>query len=321
MKKKKMIFIILAIILIVLCVIGGVIGNYFYNLALNPNTDKSMVFGAPNNQNENVEAKDTTNTKWIDTVKLEDKHIYSNDKMLNLHAYCVEQENSDLWAIIVHGYCSEGKEMFDKAQKFYQMGYNVLIPDLRAHGQSEGNYIAMGWHDRLDIISWVNEIKLQNEDAQIVLYGVSMGAATVMMVSGENLPDNVKAIIEDCGYTSVEDEFAYQLKEIFNLPKFPVIPLASMVTQIRAGYRFKEASAIKQVAKSNTPILFIHGDEDTFVPSYMIHELYEEATCPKEKLIIEGAGHAESASVNPELYWNTIQNFLDKHIGIVFKNY
>lgn len=321
MKKKKMIFMILAIVWIVLFVIGGGVGNYFYNLALNPNSDKSMVFEAPNNQSQDGEANDTANTKWSDTVNWEDKYICSDNEQLNLHAYCVKQEKSDLWAIIVHGYCSEGKEMFDKAEKFYQMGYNVLIPDLRAHGQSEGNYIAMGWHDRLDLIAWTNQIILHNEDAQIVLYGVSMGASTVMMASGENLPNNVKVIIEDCGYTSVEDEFTYQLKEIFGLPKFPIIHLASMVTQVRAGYNFKEASAIKQVAKSNTPILFIHGNQDTFVPSYMIHELYEVAKCPKEKLIIEGAGHAESASVNPELYWNTIQNFLEQHIGIVFKNY
>ncbi len=321
MKKKQIIVIVITILLLLFMIGGYGVGNYFYNLALNPDTDKSVVFEAPNNQSQDVEANETAQTKWIDTVKWEDTNIFSSDQLLNLHAYEIKQENSDLWAIIVHGYCSKGSEMFDKAEQFYQMGYNILIPDLRGHGKSEGDYIGMGWHDRLDILSWVNQITAKQEDAQIILYGVSMGAATVMMASGENLPDTVKAIIEDCGYTSVEDEFAYQLKEIFGFSKFPVIPLASMVTQVRAGYNFKEASAIKQVRKSNTPILFIHGDQDTFVPSYMIDELYHAAICPKEKLVIQGAGHAEAATINPELYWNTIQSFLDQYIGIVFKNY
>ena len=199
------------------------------------------------------------------------------------------------------------------ANKFYDMGYNVLVPDLRGHGQSEGDYIGMGWHDRLDIIRWINKIIEEDKDANIILHGVSMGAATVMMTSGEELPSNVKVIIEDCGYTSVKDEFAYQLKALFKLPSFPIINVASLMCKMKAGYWFGEGSAVKQVAKSKIPTLFIHGDADDFVPYFMLDKLYYAANCTKEKLVIKGAAHARAAVVDPELYWNTIKKFIDKN--------
>lgn len=135
-----------------------------------------------------------------------------------------------------------------------------------------------------------------------------------MMTSGEELPSNVKVIIEDCGYTSVEDIFTYQLKETFNLPKFPIIYMASMLTNIKDGYKFSEASSIKQVAKSTTPMLFIHGDSDTFVPSWMLDKVYDAANVDKEKLLIKGAGHGMSSSADKEKYWNSIKNFINKYI-------
>ncbi|HBT73792.1 MAG TPA: alpha/beta hydrolase, partial [Lysinibacillus sp.] len=162
--------------------------------------------------------------------------------------------------------------------------------------------------------SWVNHIVSLNESAEIVLYGVSMGGATVMMASGENLPTNVKAIIEDCGYSSVWDEFSYQLKAIFHLPAFPIMHFSSVVTKLKAGYTLGEASAVEQVAKSKTPMLFIHGDNDTFVPSTMLNEVYEAANVPKQKLIVEGAGHGGAESVASELYWATIQQFLESNM-------
>lgn len=308
------IMIIVFIIVAVLILIGAyVVGNYFYNLALNPKTDKSLVFDSPTNKNGDAQ-EDNENEKWLNVVGCKNETIKSEDE-LKLNGYVVEKENSNKWAILVHGYTGRAMQMSYQAERFYNMGFNVLFPDLRGHGKSEGNYIGMGWDDRRDIISWINYINSNYANQQIILYGVSMGAATVMMTSGEaDLPNNVKAIIEDCGYTSIKDEFSYQLKAVFNLSSFPILNLASMVTKIRAGYFLADGSAIEQVKKSKTPIMFIHGDIDTFVPYYMLDQLYNSATCEKEKLVIEGAAHAKASDIGGETYWKAIEKFVDKYL-------
>ena len=141
-----------------------------------------------------------------------------------------------------------------------------------------------------------------------------MGAATVAMTSGEELPINVKAIIADCGYTSVWEQFSYQLDTLFSLPEFPILNVSSLVGQIRAGYSIKDASAIEQVKKSKTPILYIHGDQDDFVPYFMMEELYNATSSAKEMLTIKDAGHAKASEIDPETYWTTIYNFTNKYI-------
>lgn len=311
-KKKKIILTISILLLVVILGVGGLVGNYFYNLALNPFTSKDMIFG---DDDDDTSLEVEADVNWlIKDSNYIDTYITSSDN-LKLHAYEVKNENkTDKWAIVVHGYTSEGKLLSSKAKHLYNMGYNVLVPDLRSHGTSEGNYIGMGWHDRLDIIDWINYIVKNNPNSEIALHGTSMGSATVLMVSGEKLPSNVKAIVADCGYTSVYDEFSYQLKQLFNLPAFPIMNFSDVVTHIRAGYCLNDASAINQVKKSITPILYIHGDKDDFVPYYMMDELYNATNSEKEKLTIEGGEHANSDLVNPKLYWSTVNSFLEKYI-------
>lgn len=311
-KKKKIILTISILLLVVILGVGGLVGNYFYNLALNPFTSKDMIFG---DDDDDTSLEVEADVNWlIKDSNYIDTYITSSDN-LKLHAYEVKNENkTDKWAIVVHGYTSEGKLLSSKAKHLYNMGYNVLVPDLRSHGTSEGNYIGMGWHDRLDIIDWINYIVKNNPKSEIALHGTSMGSATVLMLSGEKLPSNVKAIVADCGYTSVYDEFSYQLKQLFNLPAFPIMNFSDVVTHIRAGYCLNDASAINQVKKSTTPILYIHGDKDDFVPYYMMDELYNATNSEKEKLTIEGGEHANSDLVNPKLYWSTVNSFLEKYI-------
>ena len=316
MKKKKIIRVLIITILVVVMLGLSFIGNYFYNLALNPDTPKDIVFGTPEEASETSGQVLDTDIQWLLTESnYSDETINSFDN-LKLHGYKVlNPNNSNKWVITVHGYTSEGINMSSYAKNYYDMGYNVLIPDLRSHGLSEGDYIGMGWDDRLDIISWINNILEDNADAEIILHGVSMGAATVSMVSGEDLPSNVKAIVADCGYTSVWDEFAYQLDDLFSLPQFPILNVSSLVSKVRAGYFFGTASSLKQVEKSKTPILFIHGDKDDFVPYYMMEELYNATSSEKEMLTIKDAGHAKSSEVDPETYWTTVYNFTNKYIS------
>ena len=185
---------------------------------------------------------------------------------------------------------------------------------MRAGAESDGDFVGMGWLDKDDLKCWVNLILEQNSNANIILHGSSMGAATVLMASGDELPQNVKAIIADSGYTSVWDIFASEAKARFNLPAFPILNMFEIVANFRAGYDIKQASALEQVKKSKTPILFIHGTEDDFVPEYMCEKLYDAATCEKDKLIIEGAGHCESKYKESENYYNKVFEFANKYI-------
>lgn len=308
MKNKKKIFIIAAVCFVLLIGAFGAVGNYFYNLALNPAVSKEAIFG----KEDEAAVKEVN---WI-TEKSDytDQYMTAEDGT-KLHAYEIKNtKKSDVWVIVVHGYTGKASDQYGYAKGFYDMGYNVLVPDLRGHGLSEGNYIGMGWDDRLDVLGWIDYVIKNNKDAQIVLHGVSMGGATVMMTAGEQLPDNVKCIIEDSGYTSVWNEFSYQLKALFNLPSFPVLQCASVVGKLRAGYWISDASAIDQLANATKPMLFIHGDKDDFVPFYMLDEVYNAANVEKEKLVIEGSAHAKALQTNPELYWKTVTQFVKKYV-------
>ena len=308
MKRFKKITISIFIVLLTLFIGGSsLVGVLFYNLALNANYSKDIIYAEYNDENLNDAQK------WLEEKSnYSDKYIESYDK-LQLHSYVVSQ-NSNKWAIVVHGYGGSGKLMSDKSKYFYDMGYNVLIPDLRGHGKSEGDYIGMGWKDRLDIISWINFIIKENPNAEIVLHGTSMGAATVLMTSGENLPSNVKAIVADCAYTSAWDEFSYQLETYLKVPSYYILNVTNMVTKLKAGYSLKEASALESVKKATVPILFIHGDKDKFVPYSMMDKLYDATISPKETLTIEGGEHANSDLVSPFLYWLTVEDFLNQYV-------
>ena len=226
-KRTKVVLIILGIILMLILGIYFYIGNKLYELAMDPNADRTQVFSAEHNSTEQTaearpgDAIAKEAEEWYRGIDIGSRTMKSRDN-LKLQAYTIEQEeNQHLWAVLCHGYSGSGSENSTPAYNFHKNGYNILMPDARGHGLSQGDYIGMGWDDRLDIVDWIDQIIKDDPESQIVLYGVSMGGATVMMVSGENLPSNVKAIVEDCGYTSAWDEFSYQLKLIFNIPEFP----------------------------------------------------------------------------------------------------
>jgi len=310
-KLKKLWLIILGVVLLVLFVVGIVVGHYFYRLAIDPQTDKSAIFEAEHNQ---FTLEDEEDRNWLETVTYERQEISSYDE-LKLSAVQVKQEQpTHRYAIIAHGYTSQAMQMGYYAKYFYEEGYHVLLPDARGHGESEGHYIGMGWHERFDIVDWIELILTEDLEAEIVLFGVSMGGATVMSTSGEELPHQVKAIVADCGYTSVKDIFSYQLQALFGLPSFPVLNFASLVTYFRAGYTLSEASMVQQLAQSKTPILFIHGDRDAFVPHEMVYVAYEATPTTKELFIVEGAGHGEAAQVAGADYWQRVFSFIETQI-------
>ncbi|MGG4560912.1 alpha/beta hydrolase [Bacillus toyonensis] len=317
MKKIGMITIV---VLVLLTIAYMLVGNYFYNYALNAKQEKEFLQDNPhlaetvNASGDVLATNEKKNADFVSKYKPNTLTIRSFDK-LNLKGYeYMNESSSHKWAIVVHGYNGRASEMTKYIRNFYERGYNVIAPDLRGHGNSEGDYVGMGWHDRKDVLLWIQQILKKDPNAEIALYGISMGGATVMMTSGEDLPSNVKVIIEDCGYSTVSDEFTYQLKDLFHLPKFPVMNAANTVTKLRAGYDLEEASAVKQVEKSKAPMLFIHGNADTFVPFEMLDQVYNAAKVEKEKLIVPGAGHGAAEKVDSNKYWNTVWKFVEKYI-------
>lgn len=249
--------------------------------------------------------------KWLKTTLVKGLKIKSFDKTILFAEWFVNK--GDKWAIVLHGYGANGRLMYYVARRFYKKGYNVLVPDLRGHGISGGNYIGMGWHDRLDIIKWIKKIRKIDKNAKIVIYGVSMGASTALMVSGERLPKNVKCIISDCAFTSAYDVFKYQLKNAKRVPCTPFLFFMNMICRLKNGYSLKQASAINQINKNKLPIFFIHGANDDFVPTYMVFELYKNANCEKEIMIVNNAGHIVSEMVERKIYWRRIALFLQKY--------
>lgn len=307
--------IILIVLLVLVLAATAFAGNYFYDFALRSRRGESAP-AAPGITSSGAafDMQSTEeNAQWLQDNATE-MTISSHDGLL-LHTYWTQNEGHR-YAILVHGYTANGATMVYAAKEFMERGFSTLLPDLRGHGQSEGNYIGMGWPDRKDILSWVDTIIAQDAQAEIILFGISMGGATVMMTAGEDLPDNVKLVIEDCGYSSVWAEFRTQLKAMFGLPAFPALQAASVVTRIRAGYWLGEADTLAQLRKSDPdlPILFIHGEKDTFVPFSMLEDVYAAKRGIKEKLAIADAGHGAAASVDPTLYWETIDAFLEKHL-------
>lgn len=318
MRKKRWLKIGIGL-LSVLLIIDIILSFYFYNLAIERNVKD---FLSDNSDLEvSAEAMDVFLDggwqEWADHQDFEKWEITSFDD-LKLQGYYLEaEEPTDKTVVFAHGYLGHARDMALYGQYYYEeLGYNIFTADMRGHGQSEGDYIGFGWHDRLDYADWIDFLlEKQGNDAEIVLHGLSMGAATVLMVSGEDLPDNVKAVVADSPYGSVYDLFDYQLGRMFHLPSFPILPSTSLVTQLRAGYSLTEASAMDQVKQAEVPILYIHGKEDTFVPTFMTEELYENTKSESEIYLFDDAGHGEAFVTQEERYTEKLNIFLEKYVN------
>lgn len=215
-------------------------------------------------------------------------------------------------ALIIHGY-TDNHLSFSNLSRMYRdsLNYNILLPDLHYHGLSGGRAIQMGWLDRLDVLKWVEVAHNVWDDDFMIVTGVSMGAATTMMLSGEELPGYVRAFVEDCGYTSVWEQFAHNLRQQFGLPPFPVLHCASLVCKLRYGWSFTEASATAQLASCTRPMLFIHGDADDYVPTAMVYGNYASKTQGRKELwIASGSAHALAWKDHPDEYQRVVKDFL-----------
>lgn len=251
----------------------------------------------------------------LDARPQEDVYILSEDG-LKLHGTFFPCEGSDRAVLCFHGYTSEGLKDFSSIAGFYlDQGWNLLVVDERAHGRSGGAYIGFGCLDRRDAMAWIRYmIKRLGADCRLLLHGISMGGATVLMTAGLSLPEQVKAIISDCAFTSAWEVFSYVLKTTYHLPAFPLMQLADRMARKEAGYGLNECNAREEVKKAEVPILFIHGDRDTFVPCSMVYGLYGACRSPKELFVVRGAGHAESYYKDTSGYEEAVCRFIRKWV-------
>lgn len=312
---KKLLFIFVTIFLVI-----QIIGSFFfYDLAVKRGPKEFLQNNADlevSNEAMDLFLKGSW-IDWVDAQNFEELTLQSQDGLELSGYYLSASEPTNKLVILTHGYLGHAKQMALYGQYYYNdLGYNIFMPDARGHGKSQGDYYGFGWHDRLDLIDWT-QVLVENLGAntEVVYHGLSMGAATVLMASGEKeLPSQVKAIIADSPYKSVYQLFKYQMNRMFYLPAFPLLDSTSLLTKIRAGYSFRKASALNEVKKTNVPILYIHGESDTFVPTKMAEDLYRHTASDAELLLISDANHGESIALAEDQYKLSIKHFLNRYI-------
>jgi len=255
--------------------------------------------------------------EWMEKQKFENVYILSRDG-LYLHAlYLAADKPSDRIAIFHHGFTSHAVDNAAHAKFFHEQGYEVLLLDLRAHGESEGEYVGFGVLDRFDTLEWVRYVRERfGKNIKIVLHGTSMGGATVLMALGlPEIQETVSAVIADCAYTSPADVFSSVIQKDYHLPPSAIIRLTSARSRRVAGYSFDEYSTLDALKDNRVPVLFIHGKEDKFVPTWMSQMNYDFCPSKKRLLFVENAGHGSSVFENLPLYEQTEKEFLADVLG------
>ena len=212
--------------------------------------------------------------------------------------------------LMFHGYRGDGeRDLSTGIRRAKECGRNVLIVDQRGHGKSEGHTISFGINERLDCLAWINKvIEVFGQDTKIILTGISMGAATVMMASNLDLPSNVIGILADCGYDSPKNIIIKYINDL-HLPAKIFYPFVKLGALIFGHFNIEKASPIESVKEAKVPIIFIHGEKDTFVPCSMSEKLYKECISRKQLTIIKNAEHGISYLFEPETYVSALKEF------------
>lgn len=270
---------------------------------------------------EEEEMRINRDMQWLLDYGFE-KHSMVNDRGHRLQGYLMKPEKeSKVYVFGSHGYRSDGKGEWCHYAKHYveDLGYNMFFVDHQAAGESEGQYIGFASYESQDSLKWLGYmLDTFGKDIQIILHGISMGSTTVMLMSGnESLPENVKFTVADCGFTSAMDEFTYKMESL-HIPKNLLIPLVAAIHNKKVGYDFqKDTNALEAVANAKVPMLFIHGDKDKFVPTFMAPLLHNACSAEyKDILIVPGADHAMSYRLGKEDYEKKIGEFIERFVAV-----
>lgn len=305
MKKFFKRLLVVVVIILILADFGG--AYYLFNFAFSRTGFSSKGNDQPLNSAEVWAQKQKQNT-WRQT---------SSQGGLHLKARYYPAATTTLKTmVVVHGFGDNSLTLGNYIRFFHQAGYNVLAPDNRSHGHSQGKYIGFGWQDRQDLQDWIQQlIRRKGSNVQIGLFGVSMGASTVMYYLGLKVPKQVKTAIADCGYASINGELTYELKRLFNLPSAPLIPTANLYTQALAHYSLYDGETAQTLKHNRIPLFIIHGTKDTFVPTSNAKLNYQNDSGPKKLWLVKGAKHARSYQKNPALYQKRVLSWTAKYLN------
>lgn len=298
--RKKKIFKIILLSLLGLFIVADLSGGaYLFNFAFKK--------GSYSSRNENASLKG--NNIWLSKQNQKIWTQKTSDGLTLKARYLKAEKKTEKTVVVVHGYGSASRYMGSYVKMFHDAGYNVLAPDNRSFGMSQGKYVGYGWLDRKDMLNWIKKVNNTNgSKSEIGLMGVSMGASTVMYTLGEH-PKNVKFAVADCGYATISGELNYQLKEMFNLPSFPLVQTASLYSMLFAKYNFYDANTKNTLKKSHVPLFVIQGSKDTYVPTKNARINYDNANSPKKLWIVKGAEHAGSYNKEPLQYKEKVVDF------------
>ena len=312
-----MIWLYIGLALIIVLLIVWLVASYkFFQAFIVRKTSFEIIQERNNNERQQAFIKaDEASRAYLKTQKLEDVNIQSDDG-LKLHGYFIQgKSGNNHVAIIAHGYVSDGTCMGENARIYLERGYNVLLIDMRTHGQSEGKYYGMSCVEPADLVKWVAFVNQRfHNQCTIVLHGVSMGAATILGYFRYPTDPNVKLIIEDSGFANV----ATIVKEIgasFGLKFLPLMMAGmNLFIKTKAGYSLYEHNPKDAIVNAKIPGVFIHGTADTLILPHNCDEAFELYSGPKEKHIIEGATHALARNQFPKEYRQIVENALDHYL-------
>lgn len=251
-----------------------------------------------------------TSNQWLIEHDARDVYISSDDG-LKLHGLWVPADNPRGTVLFAHGYRSTFLVDFGLAFDFYhKRGMNLLIPDQRSHGKSQGRYITFGVKESYDMQSWIDFHNRNFGNYAVILSGLSMGASTMLYLADRQLPDNVKGIIADCGFTSPKEILSSVFTDVTHLPAIPSMWAAELFARIFAGFSLYQCDTRKTLRKNRLPVLMVHGTDDGFVPCKMTEEGYAVCAGPKQLLLVDGADHGVSFLVARERYTAMVEDFI-----------
>jgi len=257
--------------------------------------------------------------KWLMDHEARDVWICSRDG-LKLHGLWIPAEKPVGTMLLAHGYHSTYLVDFSSAlASYHDQGLNLLVPDQRSHGKSEGKYTTFGVKESRDMVDWIDYHNQQLWNGPIVLSGMSMGASTVLYTVDEALPQNVRGVIADCGFLSPAAIIAKVFKDVTHLPAIPWIWGAELFAKLLAGFSLWEKDSRRCLVNNQLPVLLVHGKADDFVPCSMTQRAFASCGGDKAILLVEGAGHGVSFLKDKQAYRACVRSILTKAFGEAYE--